>query len=304
MLKISVVMLVTAAFAGLLIYDPYELSPDSVARPINVPPRLANGTSAPAQAETVAAPEAPPTITPQDVEGIVLKVLAERVAPQERDPPGAGTALPNKSVAILAPGPLAASNGSQQRPAPQSAAQTPVVQPVSGRHDDPSVSGMDGALPVKPVAAFAPRPLLASNGSQQQPVLQSAVQIPVPQPVLGKREDPPVSRVDVAVMAGPACAAGEVIGLDPNGDNFLSVRSGPGGSPYRELDRLFSADAVHVCGRQGPWLAVVYSAARKAQGSCDIALKGMQRPYEGPCQYGWVHSRYIKPKATDSLARR
>jgi hypothetical protein len=304
MLKISVVMLVTAAFAGLLIYDPYELSPKGGAPPTNVPPRLANGVPALAPADTVAAAEAPLPITQQDIEEIVLKVLADRVAPRERDSSGAGGTPPDKPVATFAPWPSPASNGSQQRPVLQGAAQTPVIQAVSGRHEDPSVSGVDEALPIKTVATFAPRPLPASNGSQQQPVQQSAVQIPVAQPALGKREDPPVSRLDVAVTVGSACAGGEVVGLDPNGDNFLSVRSGPGGSPYREIDRLYSADAVHVCGRNGPWLAVVYSAVRKAQGSCEIAPRGTQRPYEGPCQNGWVHSRYIKLKATDSLARR
>src|SRR5262249_37796991 len=97
---------------------------------------------------------------------------------------------------------------------------------------------------------------------------------------------------DVPIAVGAACARGEVIGLDPNGDNFLSVRSGPGGQPYREIDRLFSSNTVRICGRKAAWLAVVYSAGR--QDSCYISSYGTARPYEGPCQYGWVHSRYIK----------
>jgi hypothetical protein len=226
MLKISVVILVTAVFAGLLIYDPYEPSPSSARLPV----------------------------------------------------PG--------------------SNGSRQWPVMQKVAQTVVVQPVSGIHENPPVSATDGALP------DVPRLVLASNGILQRPVLQSVAEVPTAQPVLGKREGPPVSRVDVAVMAGRPCASSEVVGLDPNGDNFLSVRSGPGGPPYREVDHLFNLNAVHVCGRNGPWFAVVYSTVRKAQGSCDIVSKGTLRPYEGPCQYGWVHSRYIKLKATDSWARR
>jgi hypothetical protein len=295
MLKISVVILVTAVFAGFLIYDPYELSPSSVRLPINMPPQPASGMPTPAQAETVAASEVPQPIRSQDIEEIVLKVLADRIGPQERRAEGA---LPDKPVAPVAPRPLPASNGSQQRPVLQNAAQTPVVQSVSGRHGDPPVSAMDGTLP------NVPRPVPASNGLQQRPVLQSAAQMPVVQPVLGKREGLPVPRADAAPMIGPGCASGEVVGLDPDGDNFLSVRSGPGGSPYREIDRLFSADAVHVCGRSASWFAVVYSAPRKAQGSCDIASTGTQRPYEGPCQSGWVHSRYIKLRAADSSARR
>ena len=303
MLKISIVILVTAAFAGLLIYDPYEPSANSATSPINGRPRLANKMPASAQAEA-AASEAPRTIRPQDIEEIVVKVLADRVVPQEKASSGAAAALPDKAVATFAPGPLPASNGSKQQPVLQSADQASVVQAVFGKHDDASVSGVDEALSEKPVTTVAPQPSPASNGLQPRPVLQSATQSPVARPVLARREDPPAPRVDVAFTVGPECAIGEVVGLDPNGDNFLSVRSGPGGSPYREIDRLFTSDVVYVCGRNAPWLAVVYSPARKARGSCDIASKGMQRPYDGPCQYGWVHSRYIKPKTAESLARR
>jgi len=82
------------------------------------------------------------------------------------------------------------------------------------------------------------------------------------------------------------------------------VRSGPGGPPYREIDRLFSSDVVRVCDRKAPWFAVVYSATRKPQESCDIGSKGARRPYMGPCQFGWVHSRYIKVNATDNSGGR
>src|SRR5262249_44312675 len=149
MLKISVVMLVTAAFAGLLIYEPYETSAKSAALPTNGPPKLASATPTPAPAETVAAAEAPTQIRTQDIEEIVLKVLADRV-PQEREPSGVA-AMPEKPVATFAPRPLPASNGSQQPPVLQTVAHIPAAQPVSVRYEDPSVSGVDPALPVKPV---------------------------------------------------------------------------------------------------------------------------------------------------------
>jgi hypothetical protein len=136
-----------------------------------------------------------------------------------------------------------------------------------------------------------------------QVIPPSVPQTPVVQAAPERRKDQPVSRVDVAIMAGGVCSSGEVVGLDPNGDNFLSVRSGPGGPPYREIDRLFSSDAVRVCDRKAPWFAVVYST-RKPQESCDIGSKGTRRPYMGPCQYGWVHSRYIKVNATDNSGGR
>jgi hypothetical protein len=56
------------------------------------------------------------------------------------------------------------------------------------------------------------------------------------------------ARIDAAIMIGgeedlDACSStGEVTGLDPSGDGFLSVRSGPGGRPYREIDRLFNGN--------------------------------------------------------------
>jgi hypothetical protein len=233
MWKIAVVMLVTAVFAGLPIYDRSRLSSQNAAPPINVPPRPANGVSVPAQAETVPAAEPPATtMRPHSIQvGELVPAQAETVPAAE---PPATTTGPYGIQLI-----------------PPSVPQTSVVQPVPER-----------------------------------------------------RKDQPVSRVDVAIMAGGACLSGEVIGLDPNGDNFLSVRSGPGGQPYREIDRLFSSDVVRVCDRKAPWFAVVYSATRKPQESCHIGSKGTRRPYMGPCQYGWVHSRYIKVNATDNSGER
>jgi hypothetical protein len=45
-----------------------------------------------------------------------------------------------------------------------------------------------------------------------------------------------------------ACTGvGHVIGLNPQGDAFLSMRSGPGGKPYSELNRLYSGSKVAIC---------------------------------------------------------
>lgn len=54
-----------------------------------------------------------------------------------------------------------------------------------------------------------------------------------------------------------------VIGLDPNGDNFLSVRrrpNGPSGLAY-EIDQLFTNDRVCVVSANGRRLNVRYQAA-------------------------------------------
>ena len=256
MLKISIAMVVTATFAGLLIYNPYEVSSNSPARLTNMQPRFANGLTAIAQAEIAAAEEAPTTLKPQDIEGIVLKVLADRVVPQERNCSGTvAVPMPEKPAATVEQRLLSASNGSQQRPAPQCAAETPVVQPVWGRYEDPLISSMNGALPDrtiasvvrpvlvkhkvvsradrhlrpvrrarvgkaethavqpvlgrledtavsgtygalpdKPIATVAQGPTPASNGARQQPVAETAAQMPVVRPALGTRKG--ASRVD------------------------------------------------------------------------------------------------------------
>jgi hypothetical protein len=105
------------------------------------------------------------------------------------------------------------------------------------------------------------------------------------------------ARIDAPVVIGgnanyDACAStGQVVGLNPRGDGFLSVRSGPGGRPYREIDRLFNGNQVYICGETGPWLAVVYPAGR----DCGVSTPWpVRQPYTGPCRYGWIHSRYVR----------
>lgn len=72
------------------------------------------------------------------------------------------------------------------------------------------------------------------------------------------------------------CATSTVSGLDPNGDNFLAVRAGPG-TQYAILDKLRSGQVVHTCAAQGGWTGI---------------------HYPGPGQRsGWVSSRYLTPLA-------
>jgi hypothetical protein len=109
----------------------------------------------------------------------------------------------------------------------------------------------------------------------------------------------PARRIDVPVMVGGTgelggCASlGQIVGLDPNGDGFLSVRSGPGGKPYREIDRLYNGNRVFVCDKNGPWLAVVYGDS--PDGTCGASIPWpVRQPYTGPCRSGWIHSRYVE----------
>lgn len=114
------------------------------------------------------------------------------------------------------------------------------------------------------------------------------------------------SRIDVPVLAGnsdelDACdGQGTIVGLDPKGDGFLSVRSGPGGK-YREIDRLYNGMRVHLCDLRGVWLGVVYSP-RDPQDTCNVTTPWPRREaYTGPCRYGWIHSRYVSTREMEGV---
>jgi hypothetical protein len=110
------------------------------------------------------------------------------------------------------------------------------------------------------------------------------------------------AKIDVPIVLGgssdeDACSGGGVIvGLDPRGDGFLSVRSGPGGSSA-EMDRVYNGNVVYICGYRGAWMAVIYPADHSpADGSnCGVVRPWPTRQaYTGPCKYGWVFSKYVK----------
>ena len=90
-----------------------------------------------------------------------------------------------------------------------------------------------------------------------------------------------------------ACGAEAVVdNLDPNGDNFLAVRDGPG-THHRMLRKLFTGDRVHICATRGSWLGVVYGP-----GDCGISTPIPRRSaYAGPCRSGWVHRSFIREVA-------
>jgi hypothetical protein len=109
------------------------------------------------------------------------------------------------------------------------------------------------------------------------------------------------AKIDVPIMLGgnsdeDACAsAGVVAGLSPQGDGFLSVRSGPGGK-CAEMDRVYNGNQVHICAINGIWTAVVYGGGGGRD--CGVGSPWPKRKaYTGPCKYGWVSSRYISVTA-------
>lgn len=112
----------------------------------------------------------------------------------------------------------------------------------------------------------------------------------------------PAPDVPVRVGGAPdldACGgSGTVTGLDPQGDNFLSVRSGPGGRPYREVDRVRTGQFLAICEERGPWLGVVYAPLGDERTECGVGTPRPRRAaYAGPCRSGWVHGRYVGDRA-------
>ena len=95
--------------------------------------------------------------------------------------------------------------------------------------------------------------------------------------------------VPIHIQAGDGqaadCSTSRVTGLDPNGDNFLSVRSGPGGQ-YREVGRLHTGEVVTVYEAQGSWVGVVYRTRNP------ICSSRTTKPITYP-RKGWVSKRYL-----------
>ncbi len=101
---------------------------------------------------------------------------------------------------------------------------------------------------------------------------------------------------NVPVLAGgeaefDACGSqGVVRGLDPKGDGFLAVRSGPG-SGHAMLDKIHNGDIVNLCDQRGSWLGVVYSHETE---DCGVGTPWPRRQvYSGPCRSGWVYRKFV-----------
>lgn len=85
-----------------------------------------------------------------------------------------------------------------------------------------------------------------------------------------------------------------VSGLNPRGDNYLSLRA----APYpgaRELGRLKSGQVVWGCDETGDgnWTGVLVAPSANSI-DCGVGSPIAQRQaYRGPCRSGWVSSRYL-----------
>jgi len=106
--------------------------------------------------------------------------------------------------------------------------------------------------------------------------------------------DRPV-RIGTAAPDLDACLSqGAVTGLDPEGDNFLTVRAGPG-RDARDIGRLGPGHLVNICEERNGWLGIVFGPAGRPDEDCGVGSP-VPRPrrYEGPCHSGWVAARYIR----------
>jgi hypothetical protein len=105
-----------------------------------------------------------------------------------------------------------------------------------------------------------------------------------------------VPRIGLAGDDLDAClSVGKVTGLNPRGDNFLTVRAEPN-AQARAKDRLGPGRWVWLCDEAGEWLGVVYSSdPTEKPGDCGVGTPADRvRPYDGPCRSGWVHSRFVE----------
>lgn len=138
------------------------------------------------------------------------------------------------------------------------------------------------SLSVKPLLAIAALALLftgAEAGSQKRAV------------TIGGDAD-----LDACATYGKVARLGPRRAEDPK-SGFLSVRSGPGGAAYFELDQLHNGNEVIVCETVGPWLGVIYPDRGQAFEICsDEAGASVARrtPYAGACRSGWIHERYVE----------
>jgi hypothetical protein len=121
-----------------------------------------------------------------------------------------------------------------------------------------------------PSSSAAPTPSPAA--APGVPVIPAAppASAPVIQPE--RPQNPAPTQLAVPAPSGAKGYSAHLTGLDPNGDNYLSFRSGPGGQPYAELDRLRPDTHLTVLRSQGKWLYVRLDDGRQ----------------------GWVFGRYVQ----------
>lgn len=91
-----------------------------------------------------------------------------------------------------------------------------------------------------------------------------------------------------------ACASfGEVTNLNPQGDNYLSVRAAPS-SVAEETDRLSPGNGFAMCQKVGDWFGIIYPPQDSENVTCGTGSPvSSKRDYAGPCQSGWVNENFV-----------
>ena len=84
------------------------------------------------------------------------------------------------------------------------------------------------------------------------------------------------------------CALGQVVRLNPDGDNFLAVRTGPG-TQFDMIDKIHTGDQVWIFNQDGNWFGVVYDADFVECSPVDY-----KREYNGPGKKGWVFQKFVE----------
>ena len=95
----------------------------------------------------------------------------------------------------------------------------------------------------------------------------------MPPAALAQQLDVEFTIIEDGEAAG--CGAALIGGLDPNGDGFLAVRTGPG-TNFAKIDELYNGDVVRICGGRGQWSGVYYGNPRRK---------------------GWIHRNWVVSEA-------
>ncbi len=92
-----------------------------------------------------------------------------------------------------------------------------------------------------------------------------------------------------------ACGGyGEITGLNPDGDNFLTVRAAPS-TDADEIDRLTSGTGVSMCETADGWIGIVYEGSGAAGTGCGVGSPVPNiRDYNGSCRSGWISQRFVE----------
>ena len=96
-------------------------------------------------------------------------------------------------------------------------------------------------------------------------------------PLAAQSLDVPI-RIPADDGQAATCASSVVAGLDPDGDGFLAVRTGPG-TGYAMIGRLHDGDVVYACDARSPWVGILFAYPKRG---------------EPPRPGGWVHGRWLQ----------